>query len=371
MRKIKGRTLRTILGSETRDDEKPGLHRLLGVFIQLCLAIDYAHSRGVVHRDLKPENVMLGDFGEVYLLDWGVAKILSESEADTTSLQSLVTGPEAGTAHGSILGTPGYMAPEQLRGENSTLDGRADVYALGAILFEILTLQPMNQGASFADLVLATLGGAERSPARRYPTRNVTPDLDTIVLRATAPDRADRFASARELADALERYLDVERDALTRRARAEAMADAATAKLEGAGDDPEGRAEAGREAARALAFDPAQSKARQVLLRVLGEAPRPPQAAIDTVESVRNRGEVEALRSASRYAMPVALLFNGATIAALFGVRGLIGNAGPLALTLLNGLIAVLVSARSKPNPAAYWTWFAIACVANAWWMRF
>src|SRR5436190_2066281 len=120
MRRIRGRTLRAMLGEGT-------LHGALVAFRQLALAVDYAHSRGVVHRDIKPDNVMLGDFGEVYLLDWGVAKIAEEPELDAAPFAT----DAVETQQGSLLGTLGYMPPEQLRGQHATLDGRADVYALG------------------------------------------------------------------------------------------------------------------------------------------------------------------------------------------------------------------------------------------------
>src|SRR3954467_1599549 len=107
---------------------------LLRAFVDVCLAIQLAHSRGVVHRDLKPSNIMLGDYGEVYVLDWGVARVLTETRRTTGP--SLVVDPDDGTTVGAILGTPGYMAPEQVRGHEA--GSKADVYALGAILFEIL-----------------------------------------------------------------------------------------------------------------------------------------------------------------------------------------------------------------------------------------
>ena len=111
--------------------------------MRVCLAVDYAHARGVLHRDLKPANIMLGDFGEVYVLDWGVAKLVA---GDAAAAPVVVAG-EGG--RGSRVGTPGYMSPEQLLGLGESQDARTDVYALGAVLFEILTLKPLHRGESF------------------------------------------------------------------------------------------------------------------------------------------------------------------------------------------------------------------------------
>src|SRR5438105_385949 len=132
---------------------------------------------GIGHRDLKPSNVMLGDFGEVYVLDWGIAKVRGEADLP------VVAGGESGaTEAGTVLGTRGYMAPEQARGDVD-VDGRADVYALGCIQFEILTGKPLHAGSQVVDV----------------------PELDAACARATADEPSARFARARELADVVER----------------------------------------------------------------------------------------------------------------------------------------------------------------------
>jgi serine/threonine-protein kinase len=135
MRRIIGKTLHAILDELRKGDpaakERYTLHFLLQAFATVCLTVDYAHSRNVVHRDLKPANIMLGDFGEVYVLDWGLARIL-DPEAAVAETPRLTTP-------GSMLGTPLYMAPEQMI--RPDVDASADVFSLGLILFEILTLQ--------------------------------------------------------------------------------------------------------------------------------------------------------------------------------------------------------------------------------------
>src|SRR5262249_34851822 len=114
-----------------------GRRKLLAAFVQVGLAVDYAHSRGVVHRDLKPANIMLGDFGEVYVLDWGLARVSGEEERGAGAAATVEGSGAIQTEFGAVLGTPGYMAPEQARGGRD-VDARADVYALGSMLFEIL-----------------------------------------------------------------------------------------------------------------------------------------------------------------------------------------------------------------------------------------
>ncbi len=162
MKLVRGRTLAALL--EARGGPEEDRMPFLSVFEQVCQAMAYAHSRGVIHRDLKPSNVMVGAFGEVQVMDWGLAKVLDgEGVADegrapragdgasaVRTLRCGSDGPESRV--GSVLGTPSYMAPEQARGELDTLDERADVFALGSILCEILTGRPAFAGGSATDL---------------------------------------------------------------------------------------------------------------------------------------------------------------------------------------------------------------------------
>src|SRR4051812_32566474 len=158
MKLVRGRTLAALL--EGRTDAGEDRPRYLAVFEQLCQAMACAHSCGVIHRDLKPSNVMVGGFGEVQVMDWGLAKVIDRggvadeerslrSQAEIEPVRTLRTGSSAGESRaGSVLGTPCYMAPEQARGLLDTLDERADVFGLGAILCEILTALPPYTGPS-------------------------------------------------------------------------------------------------------------------------------------------------------------------------------------------------------------------------------
>lgn len=345
MRRIRGATLAEIL-EELASGESARFTRtrLLTAFVQLCLAIDYAHVRGIIHRDLKPANIMLGDFGEVYVLDWGIAKLSGESDLAEAAAAELEDAPASQTREGAVLGTLGYLAPEQLRGQHATLDGRADVYALGAILFEILTLSPMHRGSKLAELAASTLAGEPQSPAARAPERDVSPELDAICLRATDADRERRFESARALADAVERFLEGDRNVALRKRTAHEHAERAARAL-AASAEPEARAMAGREAVRALAFDPSNVDAQRTLLEVVTQPPAsvPDEARVQADAAQRQAGALlhrwyangllavcvgfaglllfTGVRDWTTFAAMTALGFTAAAVL-LFGARG-------------------------------------------------
>ena len=167
---------------------------VLGVFERIAETVAFAHAAGVVHRDLKPSNVMVGAFGEVLVLDWGVAKVL----AATTTPESSSTTPESsvgtGTASGTRIGTPGFMAPEQERGDASTAGPAADVYSLGALLYWLLTATP---APASAEAITRGLSGLQPRPSRR---------LRAIVVRCLEDAPAGRYADAAALVADLQRY---------------------------------------------------------------------------------------------------------------------------------------------------------------------
>ena len=182
--------------------------RRVQIIQQVCHALHYAHERGVLHRDIKPSNIVVGEHGEVYLVDWGVAKIV----APETERKVKGTGRIAHTEQGTWLGTPAYMAPEQVLGRPGELDARTDVYALCAVLYELLTLNYYlgNVGEEMTDLVGAILN---RNPPDAEdwfdPLNGRVPRALSRILRAGLKKRkADRFQSAKELNEALQAWLE-------------------------------------------------------------------------------------------------------------------------------------------------------------------
>ena len=210
MKRLAGVTLQDVLD---KGDPRWPKRLLLARLVDVCLAVEFANTHGVIHRDLKPANVMLGDFGEVYVLDWGLARIADEATGDGIVLADLRASADTGgqTVAGALLGTPGYMAPEQMRGE--VIDARVDVFALGLILYEIVAGEPaIPRGADAFDATLSAT--CFRASAR---TADVAPELDDACASATTADPATRMTSARTLADRIQAYLDGDRDVARRR----------------------------------------------------------------------------------------------------------------------------------------------------------
>ena len=309
MKKLTGTTLARILDDDRQHIAFP-LQRLLRAFTEVCLAIELAHTRGVVHRDLKPENIMLGDFGEVYVLDWGVAKVVGEPDGDFADIGS--GSGEHATAAGTTIGTSGYMSPEQVRGA-ADIDGRTDVYALGCVLFEILAGQMLHPKGNMG--LASAVAGIDAHPSKRAPDREIPPELDEICVQACAKERAQRIATARELGDRVQRYLDGDRDLATRRklaaehlARAQAaFASAVASEHErsagGARSAPEGergeidRRTAMRQAASALALDPALAGAAELVGRLMLE---PPRTTPREVEAEMREDDAQTTRATAR-----------------------------------------------------------------------
>jgi serine/threonine-protein kinase len=213
MRFVHGRTLGEAAASyharRARHEAGPlELRELLAAFIGVCNAVAYAHSRGVLHRDLKPHNVVLGDFGEVILLDWGLARLLDPSRAESDSAPAFELPGDSSaeaTVQGQVLGTPAYMAPEQADARPDLFSERTDVYGLGAVLFEILTGEPPFGGPNALAILAQVVVDAPVPPRQRVAT--LPRALEAICLQALAKRPQDRYPSAKALAADVQRWL--------------------------------------------------------------------------------------------------------------------------------------------------------------------
>lgn len=230
MKLIRGRSLEEILTARLHGDAGTlaefGLRRLLDIFLQVCLAMEYAHARGVIHRDLKPANVMVGDFGEVAVMDWGVAKLREiaagvsiQAEALTSDPDFTDSGPASTpgpvtsvraemkawqTHDGAVLGTPHYMAPEQAKG--LPVDERSDLYSLGVMLYEILCGNVPFDHEDPAVVVKRVILENPKPPSAHDP--HVPPALETLVMRLLVKEPEQRNLSLREVRSHVQNYVD-------------------------------------------------------------------------------------------------------------------------------------------------------------------
>jgi len=246
MKLVKGRTLQAILKDLRHQNSgvlrEYTLDRLLAIFRKVCDAIAFAHSKGVLHRDLKPENIMVGEFGEVLVMDWGLAKMLDDECRMTNARAPEPAAPDSssgirdssfsGTLSGALLGTPQYMSPEQAAGETNLLDERSDVYSLGAILYAILTLRPPVAGKSVEELLEKVKTGSitpptsygttkseavapkkngvaeakKLQPPPHLPSGRVPPALSAVAMKALTLDKTKRYQDVAALSAEIERY---------------------------------------------------------------------------------------------------------------------------------------------------------------------
>lgn len=218
MREVRGQTLTEVNAAQHARSDALAFRRLIEAFVKVCEAVGFAHARGVVHRDLKPDNVMVGGHGEVLVVDWGLAKVLGSASGHVPdSDEDVVVTSRAGgaTRVGHVAGTPAYMAPEQARGEVDRIDARTDVYALGAVLYELLSGHPPYQGSA-RDVLTRVIEGpppplhaVRTGDAAARAGHDTMPDeLVLACATAMARDPEERFATAGALGAAVLAWLD-------------------------------------------------------------------------------------------------------------------------------------------------------------------
>jgi serine/threonine protein kinase len=218
MKLVTGRTLAE--GLNERSDARDDLARFLGIFERVCQTVAYAQARGVIHRDLKPSNIMLGGFGQVQVMDWGLAKVLKKGgiadeppvseapEPEASPIRTVRSSSEGDDSQaGSALGTPAYMAPEQARGDVKRVDRRADVFGLGSILCEILTGQPAYTGPSKAEVTRQAIRGDTADARARLDGCGADGELVALARDCLAVEADDRPRDAAVVAGRIAGYL--------------------------------------------------------------------------------------------------------------------------------------------------------------------
>jgi WD40 repeat protein/serine/threonine protein kinase len=228
MKFVQGKTLAKVLTELRKGKGNWTQARVLEILMRVCDTIAFAHSKGVIHRDLKPGNVMVGEFGETYVMDWGLAKLMNEAEpvnqtqlpasaaphesisgtiVESGTMRGSAASSQSATVDGSVLGTPQFMSPEQATGQVSELDERADIYSIGALLYRVLTdCNPYHDYTSPSAVVKAVSAGPP-TPISQL-TSKAPAELVAIAEKAMQRNKQDRYATASAMADDLRAFLD-------------------------------------------------------------------------------------------------------------------------------------------------------------------
>jgi serine/threonine-protein kinase len=205
MKKVEGEDLYKIFTRIARGDERTiaeySLHALLGIIQQICNALAFAHSHGVIHRDVKPENILIGLYDQIYLMDWGVAKVwgMPNELSDESSIEA---------TRSQRPGTPLYMSPEQILG-NRTIDERTDIFSMGIVLYELLALREPFLGQTIDQTFANIIDYTPEPPSAVAKHHHVSPELDVICMKAIQKQPRDRYQSMTEMTRALRDFLSL------------------------------------------------------------------------------------------------------------------------------------------------------------------
>jgi serine/threonine protein kinase len=180
----------------------------LNILMKICDAIKFAHSKGVIHRDIKPENIMIGDFGEVLLMDWGSAKVKGTKDADTSNVVTIRKDTNVlNTVDGTMIGTPLYMSPEQALGAINEYDTRTDVFGVGAVLFKMLTNQPPAKGSSEEEVLRDVVHNPTPNPKDTEIGKAISREVRHICMQAIAREKEGRYQSIEEMQQDITQYI--------------------------------------------------------------------------------------------------------------------------------------------------------------------
>ena len=228
MKYVQGDNLDTVISMIRKNDpvyvKAFPLTRLLNIFLRICDGVAFAHSKGVIHRDLKPENIMIGEYGEVLIMDWGIAKVLSETPEESREKDSQYIAKNFGgknafkkTHCGAVFGTPAFMAPEQILGKNELVDKRTDIYALGGLLYSILALRYPIMETDISELFARAVVGDIVPPCKlkcsknkrlmHLPSHAVPDAVSAVAMKALSVEQINRYQSVADLQADIRAYL--------------------------------------------------------------------------------------------------------------------------------------------------------------------
>ena len=204
MKPVEGTNLGDLVREMREDHQRIDYQELMAIFLKICDAISYAHSKQVIHLDLKPDNIQIGEFGEVLVADWGLAKVLGSEKTHFDSGQFDPHLFNETTQHGLLKGTPGFMAPEQIDPKKGKKDRQTDIYAMGALLYTLLCLRPPHQSDNIKTIVKSTLSGAIQAPS--YYQEHIPSSLESIAMKALSLEKEQRYSSVLELSQDIKKW---------------------------------------------------------------------------------------------------------------------------------------------------------------------